>query len=214
MREPLKLTLVSAPAMLPLSLNEAKLYLRLDDDDTLDDALVANLTRAAMEACERFTGRALISQTWDLFLDRWPGMAETPLAEGLAVGADLPARVKAVALPRPPLQGVLHVKTYDEADTATPWPAANYFVDTASVPGRLVARTGHALPLPGRAANGIEIRFSAGYGDAPGAVPEALRQGLRLLVAHLYEHRGDDMDHAAEISGAARLWRAYRVAGL
>lgn len=214
MREPLKLNLVAAPATLPLSLNEAKLYLRLEDDDTLDDALVANLTRVAMEACERFTGRALISQTWDLFLDRWPGAAEAPLAEGLTLGIDMPQRLEAVVLPRPPLQAVMHVKTYDDADAATLWSAQNYFVDTASVPGRLGPRAGHVLPLPGRVANGIEVRFVAGYGDAPGSVPEALRQGLRLLVAHLYEHRGDDPAAAATASGAARLWRGYRLRGL
>ena len=70
------------------------------------------------------------------------------------------------------------------------------------------------MPLPGRAASGIEIRFTAGYGAAPGDVPEALRQGLRLLVAHLYEHRGDDMETAASASGAVRLWQPYRLAVL
>jgi len=213
MREQLKLTLVSAPAALPLTLDEAKSHLRIEDGDTADDILVTSLTRAATDACELFTGRALISQTWDLFLDRWPAAPEAPLVEGLSIGADLPARATAIPLPRPPLQSVLHVKTYDGADQATVWASQNYLVDTASVPGRVAARAGHALPLPGRAVNGIELRFASGYGDMPGDVPEGLRQGLRLLVAHLYEHRGDDLDKAAEASGAARLWRPYRLVG-
>ena len=35
----------------------------------------------------------------------------------------------------------------------------------------------------------VTIDFTAGYGDAPEDIPTPLRQGLLLLVAHLYEHR-------------------------
>lgn len=35
----------------------------------------------------------------------------------------------------------------------------------------------------------ITVDFTAGYGDAPEDIPTPLRQGLLLLVAHLYEHR-------------------------
>ena len=94
---------------------------------------------------------------------------------------------------------------------ATTWDAGNYFVDSAREPGRLVARRGRSLPLPTRAANGIEIRFLAGYGDDPADVPEALRQGLLMLAAHLYEHRGEDPERAVQASGAFGLWRPYRV---
>lgn len=215
MREPLKLSLVTAPAALPLSLDEARQHLRLDDGDSFDEALVARLIRSAMEAAERYTGRALITQTWDLFLDRWPqARATEALWEGVRIGADLPDKARAVLLPRPPLQAVVHVKTYDEVDAETVWPAANYFVDTAGTPGRLMARAGRDLPVPGRAANGIEVRFTAGYGSAPADVPAPLRQGMLRLVAELYEQRGEDVDGALRGSGAERFWRPYRQVGL
>ena len=35
----------------------------------------------------------------------------------------------------------------------------------------------------------ITVDFTAGYGDAAEDIPTPLRQGLLLLVAHLYEHR-------------------------
>lgn len=214
MREPLKLVPVASPATMPLTLEEAKQHLRLDAADTADDALVATLVRAATAAAERFTGRALLAQTWDLFLDDWPPGADEPIWEGRRTGADLGRRPWAIALPRPPLRAVVHVKTYNDVGLAAIWDAANYFVDTASAPGRLALRGGRVWPLPGRSANGIEIRFDAGYGEAATDVPEPLRQGLRQLVAWLYENRGDAMEAATAVSGAAELWRPYRLVGL
>ena len=36
----------------------------------------------------------------------------------------------------------------------------------------------------------VTVDFTAGYGTAPEDIPTPLRQGLMLLLAHLYEHRG------------------------
>ena len=200
-----------AAAGLPLSLGELKAQLRLEDDQVQEDALLMALLRSAVESCERFTGRALMSQTWTLFRDAWPGAPEAVLYDGVTVAPSSEVPTGGIALPKPPLQSVVHVKTYDEADAATIWDAGNYFVDVAREPGRIVARRGRSLPLPTRAANGIEIRFVAGYGDDPADVPEALRQGLLMSAAHLYERRGDDPQNAARQSGAVGLWRPFRV---
>jgi len=37
----------------------------------------------------------------------------------------------------------------------------------------------------------ITVDFTAGYGTAPEDIPTPLRQGLFLLLAHLYEFRGE-----------------------
>ena len=74
---------------------------------------------------------------------------------------------------------------------------------------------GQVFPTPGRAANGIEVRFVAGHGDAPGDVPARLRQGIVQLAAYLFENRGDALAGAAiDASGAAVLWRPLIVARL
>jgi uncharacterized phiE125 gp8 family phage protein len=195
MREPLRLTLTTPPARLPVELNELRAQLRLDDDQVLEDALLAANLRSAVQACESFTGRAVMTQTWTLFRDAWPAHALT--------------------LPRPPLRSVVHVKTYSESDTESLWAAENYIVDTASLPGRLIARVGQVFPVPGRAANGIEVRFTAGHGDTPMEVPEQLRQGILRLATHLFENRGDiDLGDVIATSGAAALWRPFVVARL
>lgn len=216
MREPLRLTLTAGPARLAVGLDEVKAQLRLDDDQTAEDALVMGHVRAAIAACERFTARALITQTWTLFRDHWPSApGDESLREGWSEGVLGEASARALFLPKPPLQAIVHVKTFDENDAESIWPAANYFADTASEPGRLVARSGIAFPAPGRAANGIEVRFVAGYGDDPGAVPEALRQGILQLAAFLFENRGDGRSETALArSGAAGLWQPHVVSRL
>ena len=59
-----------APATEPVTLAEAKAYLRLQHDS--EDALLAGLVRAAREEVERSTGAALIDQHWRMTLDAWP----------------------------------------------------------------------------------------------------------------------------------------------
>lgn len=216
MRDPLRLSLAEPPAQLPASLAEAKAHLRVENDQTSDDAIIMGHLRAAVSLCEQVTGRALMTQTWVMGRDAWPEASarDDRLWEGIRVGAQLGGSAHVVDIPKPPLQAVIHVKTFDSADVETIWPASNYFVDTLSAPGRLSARTGHRFPVPGRAANGIEIRFAAGYGDDMSDVPEPLRQGILRLTAHVFEHRGDNMAAAARASGAMALWLPYRVVRL
>ena len=62
--------LLNAPASEPVSLAEAKLFLRVEHDD--DDDLIAALIAAARVQVEAQTRRALITQTWRLVRDVWP----------------------------------------------------------------------------------------------------------------------------------------------
>ena len=215
MRESLKIERTAPPVALPLSLNEAKAHLRLEDDQTAEDALVMALLRAAADECERYTGRALTTQSWTLWLDRLPANpAGAPWWDGVQDGpiANLngPAS-RSVVIPRPPLRSIDLVNTYSDADAVTVLAASNYFVDTASAPGRLVLRSSAAAPSPTRAANGIEIRFTAGYGPDPADLPTPLVEGIKHCLAHLFENRGDDPSIASRESGAERMWRSFRV---
>lgn len=197
MRQPLRLVTTVPPALAPVTLDQIKLALKIDPDATEDDALIAGLIRVASDACERFTGRALIARTLTLWLDAWP------TGHG--------GRASAVELPRPPLRAVALVKVYDDTDASITMAPGTYFVDTAGDIGRIALRLGTSIPSPGRVANGIEIQFMAGYGPDPTDVPEPLRAGIERLVAHLYEHRGDAPAVATGGAGAEALWGPYRV---
>lgn len=164
---PLRLTLVTAPQFEPVTVAEAKLHARIDEDETA----IASLIVAAREMAETYTRRAFVTQTWKMFLDAFP------------CGS-------AIELPRAPLQSVTHVKAYDDADAVTTFAASNYYVDSATRPGRIVLREASSWPDAARVANAVEIQFVAGYGNAA-AVPNQIKQAILMTVAHLYEHRGD-----------------------
>ncbi len=173
----------AAPAEEPVSVIEAKAHLRLDGGAETD--LLAALIAGAREVAETLTGRALVTQSWTVSLDGWADGAVGRPA-GLAPAPHC-ARL-ALALPRPPLISVESVTTFDADGAASLWAPAAYFVDRAAVPGRIVRLRGAPWPMPGRPLGGIEIAFTAGYGDAD-AVPAALRQAILLLVAHWFENR-------------------------
>lgn len=159
--------LIDGPSAEPVSLAEAKAFLRLDHDD--EDGLVAALVTAARLHVEAATRRLLLTQNWRIVRDRWPGDA------GI------------VPIPLAPLQSVGAVRLFPGEGAAETVPSADYWLDAASTPARLVAKRG-GFRAPGRHVAGIEIDVVAGYGDAAD-VPEPLRQAIRLLVAHWFEDR-------------------------
>lgn len=202
------------PALEPVTLNEAKDFLRVNGDD--DDALISELIVAARRAGEDFTRRTFIATTYKLSLDRWPSRSDLDdgLWEGVREGADKSSPNASLALPRPPLRSVTSVTTFDDTDAGTVWASSNYFVDTGSIPGRILPRSGRAPPTAARVANGIEIVFKAGHGDAAQSVPRPLRQGLLMLVSHLHEQR-EPVIVGERVSslplGVGRLWQPFRV---
>jgi uncharacterized phiE125 gp8 family phage protein len=161
------LVLTSAPALEPVTVAEAKAHLRIDAGD--EDTLIASLILTSRLHLETALSLALITQSWRLLLDRWP----------LTKDLEMPLR---------PLQSIEEVRVLPADGAATVIDADKYLADTVSVPPRLV-RTGVIWPQPGKAANGVEIDFTAGYGAAPSAVPAPLRQAVLLLIAHWYENR-------------------------
>jgi len=158
----------AAPTEEPVSLAEAKLHLRVDISE--DDTLIASLITAARELVEQQSWRALVSQTWDLYLDVIPAEAE-------------------LKLPRPPLVSVTGVYYTPDGSTEQTLAASNYAVDAVSQPGRIVLKTGGSWPGDTLSiVNGFKVRYVAGYGAAS-AVPVRYKQAILLLVGHWYAHR-------------------------
>src|ERR1043165_6670587 len=99
----MSLSLVTPPIREPLTLQQLKDHLRVTIDD--DDAYITALIPVLRSRAERQTRRALITQTWDLFLDSWPtwdgyhgGRTFEPPTTLLPAGGW-------VDLPKAPLQG-------------------------------------------------------------------------------------------------------------
>ncbi|MCX7900045.1 MAG: hypothetical protein N2444_08195 [Methylocystis sp.] len=166
-------TLISAPAIEPVSLADAKAWLREDGAD--EDQLIQTLIVAARMTLEAFTRRFFITQGWRVTLDEWPG----------SVGRDL-----TLVIPFAPFQGVSAVRWFDAANVAHVVAPSLYRAPVSVEGGRIVFAS--APPAPGRAKDGIEIDFTIGYGALATDVPEPLRRAILVLGAFWRENRGDD----------------------
>lgn len=158
--------LLSGPAAEPISLAQAKDFLRVEHDD--DDAVIGALIAGARIHIETATRRALLTQDWRLVRDRWPREGRVPV---------LPV----------PLQQAIAARVHNADGTTTTLNLGGVAADLTRAPA-ILDFTWSAMPAPGRATAGIEIDIRVGYGAASD-VPEPLRQAIRLLVAHWYENR-------------------------
>lgn len=82
------------PSIEPITLDEAKLHLKVDSAD--DNALITALITTARELAERETKRAFITQIWQMFLD-------SAKAE--------------IEIPKPPLQSVESIKAISAVES-------------------------------------------------------------------------------------------------
>jgi uncharacterized phiE125 gp8 family phage protein len=160
--------ILNGPSVEPLTLQEAKRVLRIDHAD--DDAHVQSLIKAARQRVEARTGRALITQDWRIVLDSWPWGGRT-------------------ALPVLPAQAVTAVRVYPATGAPQTYTPPVYNLLAGTEPPVLDAS---AVPGPGKARDGIEIDVTAGYGATAAAVPDPLKQAMRLMIAHAYAATGPD----------------------
>src|SRR5579864_6034130 len=139
----------AAPAQEPLTLQDVKDWIRADSGDTSQDAVLNDLIVAARRHCEERAHLALITQTWQLTLDRFPGLSyfapDNPGWDYMRLGVD--ADPRAIRLPRPPLQSVLSVTYVDMNGVTQTVDPTTYLVDTTSLPGRLFPAYGQYWPV-------------------------------------------------------------------
>lgn len=196
------LVLVLAPAQEPVTLVEMRLHLKIDSDITADNALISALIEAARRSAEVFTQRVFITQTWDLFLDTFPGASNSLFLR--APRSDL------IELPKAPLQSVTTITYVDNnGNTQTLVEDTDFTVDSNSEPGRILPIVGSFWPATQSVMNAVKVRFIAGYGDAETDVPEDIKAAIKVMVGGWYNTREDLLtDRTPKISGIAKtlLW--------
>jgi uncharacterized phiE125 gp8 family phage protein len=158
--------LLTGPAIEPLSLDDAKAFLKVEIGD--DDDVLAALIAGARVHVEAQTRRALITQSWRLTRDAWPGNGRVPV---------LPV----------PLHSLTAARVYRLDGTTQSLDVSDFVIEVGAAPA--VISFSAPQPAPGRVVAGIELDVSVGYGDAATDVPADLRQAIRMLVAHWYENR-------------------------
>lgn len=184
------LYLVEGSTVPVVSVDDMKAHLHVDHDD--DDALIELYTAAATARLDGRDGllqRALVAQTWDLKLERFPGC--------MAYGASA-WNWPWITLPLPPLLSVDFVKYFDADDSEQTWDAGSYHVVGVGggQPGRIQLRDSQSWPSISTSwPEPVTVRFTAGHldptesPDIVGEVPPAIVQAIKLITGHLYANR-------------------------
>ena len=163
-----ELVLFSPPADEPLTIVDIVNGLGLAVDDPKIPDLIRT-ARQSLEGEEGWLGRALITQTWDLYLDAFPCE---------------------IVLPFPPLQAVTEIAVADSDGVEAILPRTSYRVLKGAI-GRIVAT--RSWPWVGAREQGVRVRFVCGYGDGGEDVPAPIRSALVLMVGRLMSVNRADM---------------------
>jgi uncharacterized phiE125 gp8 family phage protein len=163
----MSIRLITAPASYPVTLAEAKTHCRIDGTD--EDALVEGLIAAATEHVELYTGRAIVSQTWEAVYDSFSD---------------------ALVLPKGPVSAVTYVTYIDTAGAEQTVSSVNYSLDSASDPQWVVKASDYTWPTVSEGVNNVVIRFVAGFTTPPAPI----KQAILLLVGQWYDNRAAATD--------------------
>lgn len=164
--------LVTAPVIEPVTLEEVKDHLLIDDSTTAADNQLMRMIKTARQQIEYWTRRAILTQTWDYCLQTWPAG-------------------KFIAIPHGNLQSVSSVKWKDEDATETTLTeTTDYLVEqNGTMCGRIVLPYATSWPsgtlYP---SNPITVRYVCGW-TTPELVPSTIKAAILMTVADAYENR-------------------------
>lgn len=159
---------ITAPEVMPVTAEAARLHLRIDHED--DDELLDTYLQAAtdmLDGAEGRLGRAIVRQTWE---QRQPGIV---------------GRVELMLGPECQLVALSYIDRNDDERALVP---EAYRVIDMGDRAYIEPRNGFSWPGDfGDRPDALRVTFTAG--QAVGDVPETIRQAIRLLAGHYYEQR-------------------------
>lgn len=162
------LSVITPPAVEPISASEAKASPSLRVTTTADDTDITALIKTARLMAETRSLHALVTQTLELVLDGFP--------------------TGGIKLPMPPLQSVTSIKYIDTDDTEQTLSSALYDVDTETVPGMVAPAADESWPTDVMdQINAVRVRYVAGFGGAA-EVPADIKSWIKITVGTLYDN--------------------------
>ena len=155
-----------------VTIHMAKKQCEIGGSDTTHDAHLQRLIAGAVRDVERYTRRALITQTWQLTLKDFPEWE--------------------LALPRPPLQSVTSIVYQDEDGVEQTLSTSLYQVSSRSTPAVLIPAYNEVWPSTRvLTLDTVRITYVAGFGDDSSSVPVEFQNLICELVAFRFANRGD-----------------------
>lgn len=182
--------IVTAAAEEPITLAEAKNFLRVDHSD--DDDLINALITASRQMCEQYTRRILVSTTIDEYFDKFPHNSWDNLSN-------------LIYLSRGPVASITSVKYVDEIGSEVTLSSDQYVTDLISEPARVQSTAGWFAAAG--VVNQVIVRYVVG--TAKSAIEKPLIQGMMLVISELYDNRANSVKRLPTAS--EYLWNPYRI---
>lgn len=161
----MSLTLTTAPAIEPISVEEAKCQIGIDHND--DDLVISRRITAVRQWLEKQLWSAFITQTWTLRVRCWPDY---------------------FVLPPGHLQSVTSITYLDTSGDSQTLATSEYDVNIYDVPGVVRPSETSNWPDLQEIDNAVTVTYVVGYGDARSDVPQPIKDALLLAVDHMYCH--------------------------
>jgi uncharacterized phiE125 gp8 family phage protein len=155
---------IQAPTEMAISLSEAKLALRIEDDDTSLDPLIRIWVGAITEHAEHVMGRSIIEQNWRL---------------------TMPGFVDEIPLKRVPLMQVLSVKYIDTNGVLQELSPSDYTIVHEELVALLIPNASWPATSEHRAA--VTIDYVCGFGANSTATPPAIKAYLQAKLVEQFD---------------------------
>jgi uncharacterized phiE125 gp8 family phage protein len=159
-----------APTASVVALDQAKAHLNITHD--ADDLLIYQLIENATSVAERYYGRVFLTQTWECYLDCFPGT-------GYAITDVRPC----------PISSFTSLE-YMSSGSYVALDSADYVAKIqGEQPGEIEMASYAAWPTADSTPQAVKLTYVCGYGDDPQDVPAVYRTAVLLIVGELYENR-------------------------
>lgn len=180
--------LITPPAQLAVTLDEAKANLRIDGSD-LDTVITAWLEGITAHA-QHVMGRSIVNQTWRRTLDGFSDQVE---------------------LYNAPVSSVVSVKYYDASNVQQTL-ASGFILDKESEPGILfpVSTWPETYDRP----DAVQIDYIAGYGADATATPKGIKLYILAKLAEQFDPAVRPEKDTVQSSYIDRLLDPYKVYAL
>lgn len=179
---------------LPITLDAIKAHCRIVGTD--DDTYLTELIWCASDYLEYHSDRCFVQGTWVETFNRFPYCRNK------------------IELSQSPLISVASITYYDTDNEQQTVDSDNYTVKTPySINGYITPVANVEWPATNQELDNIEITYTAG------GVPKLFQHGIRLLVAHWWEHRESNIEvsltvNAHGVAEIVNLLRAGKYHGL
>jgi hypothetical protein len=190
------LTIITPAAEEPISLDDAKAYLRVQITD--DDDLITGLIKAARMYAENQTRQTFISTTYEYTWDSFSDQRLLPYPRFYTYGSDIGLGIHyspvnqslnqwnyGVVVPRGPVSAIVSVKYIDNDGNLTTLDPSKY----TFTHNRLIPTYGNVFPPTRNQADAVTIRWTAGLWSSADSVADTIKIAMKLLISTWYESR-------------------------